>query len=106
MNVTSLGELFPPRGHQETDKHDAESDRDIPRSVGGNRPANARNVVGQNPGETEQHQTEHNRLEPDGVLITLLVGGAGGDGIARLLSHAGQSIWGLWGHNYPPESAW
>ena len=48
-------------------------------------------VIGQDPRETQKHQPKHDGLEPNRVVVALLIGGAVLDGITGLLSHAQES---------------
>lgn len=73
MGVTNMN-LLPPCGHEETNEHDAKAHSDVPGANRGNRPAGSGDVIGQNPGQTKEHQPKHNRLEPDRVVVALLVG--------------------------------
>lgn len=76
MVVTKLN-LFPAGCHQKADEHDSEADGDVPGADGGNWPPGARDVVHQNPRQTQQHQAEHHRLEPRGVVVGLFIRRAG-----------------------------
>lgn len=81
--------LFPARCHQETDEHDAKTDRDVPGANGRDGPAGPRDVVGQNPRKAKEHQAEHDRLKPHRVVVALFIGATRADRIFGSFSHAG-----------------
>ena len=70
----------PARRHQEPDEGDAEADAQVPRAHAGNRQCAVAQVEDQDPGKAEQHEADHDRLEPNGIGgVDVATGRAGVD---------------------------
>src|SRR3954462_9582426 len=96
--MTGRGGAAPAGRHQGADEGDPEADEDVPALEVRNRQRALADVEDDDPGEPDQHEAEHHRLEPDGVrrltgaLVCAQLDSDTGSGHAEESSKAGPSL--------------